>query len=56
MIELTINQRRRNLGSFEVGRVLPFAKRRIHCDSTGVERPIRPSEMNWMIACSGVSH
>jgi redox-sensitive bicupin YhaK (pirin superfamily) len=29
MIELLIDQRRRNLGSFEVGRLLPFAKRRM---------------------------
>ena len=29
MIELVIEQRRRDLGSFEVGRVLPFAKRRM---------------------------
>jgi hypothetical protein len=29
MIELMISERRRNLGSFEVGRVLPFVKRRI---------------------------
>jgi redox-sensitive bicupin YhaK (pirin superfamily) len=29
MIELLIQQRRRDLGSFEVGRVLPFAKRRM---------------------------
>lgn len=29
MIELVIPQRRRDLGSFEVGRVLPFAKRRM---------------------------
>jgi len=29
MIELVIDQRRRNIGSFEVGRVLPFAKRRM---------------------------
>ncbi len=29
MIELVIGQRRRDLGSFEVGRVLPFAKRRM---------------------------
>lgn len=29
MIELIIPQRTRNLGSFEVGRVLPFAKRRM---------------------------
>jgi redox-sensitive bicupin YhaK (pirin superfamily) len=29
MIELVITQRRRDLGGFEVGRVLPFAKRRM---------------------------
>jgi redox-sensitive bicupin YhaK (pirin superfamily) len=29
MIELVIEQRRRNLGGFEVGRVLPYAKRRM---------------------------
>ena len=29
MIELVIQQRRRDLGSFEVGRVLPFAQRRM---------------------------
>lgn len=29
MIELVIEQRRKNLGGFEVGRVLPFAKRRM---------------------------
>jgi hypothetical protein len=29
MIELVISQRRRDLGGFEVGRVLPFAKRRM---------------------------
>jgi redox-sensitive bicupin YhaK (pirin superfamily) len=29
MIELVIHQRRRNLGGFEVGRVLPYAKRRM---------------------------
>jgi len=29
MIELVITQRRRSLGGFEVGRVLPFAKRRM---------------------------
>jgi len=28
----------------------------IHRDSTGVEQPIRPSEMNWMIAGSGITH
>ena len=29
MIEIVISQRRRDLGGFEVGRVLPFAKRRV---------------------------
>ena len=29
MIELVIDARRRDLGGFEVGRVLPFAKRRM---------------------------
>ena len=101
MIELVIDQRRRDIGSFEVGRVLPFAKRRMvgpfifldhmgpvdlpkglareadvrphphiglstvtylfageimHRDSTGVEQAIRPGEMNWMIAGSGITH
>lgn len=101
MIDLVIDQRRRNLGGFEVGRVLPFAKHRmvgpfiffdhlgpvdlpkglpreadvrphphiglstvtylfageiIHRDSTGVEQAIRPGEMNWMIAGSGITH
>jgi len=101
MIELLINQRPRKIGSFEVGRLLPFSRRRmvgpfiffdhmgpvdlpkglareadvlphphiglstvtylfegeiIHRDSTGVEQPIRPGEMNWMIAGSGITH
>src|SRR6476659_9779131 len=101
MIELVIDQRRRSLGSFEVGRVLPFGKKRMvgpfiffdhigpvdlpkglpreadvlphphiglstvtylfageimHRDSTGVEQAIRPGEMNWMIAGSGITH
>src|SRR5919107_2836402 len=29
MIEIVISQRRRDLGGFEVGRVLPYAKRRM---------------------------
>ena len=29
MIELVIEERRRSIGPFEVGRVLPFAKRRM---------------------------
>ncbi len=101
MIELVIDQRRRSLGSFEVGRVLPFARRRmvgpfiffdhmgpielprglsreadvrphphiglctvtyvfageiVHRDSTGVEQLIRPGEVNWMTAGSGITH
>ena len=101
MIELVISQRRRDLGSFEVGRVLPFAKRRMvgpyiffdrmgpkdlvpglppeadvrphphiglstitylfdgeimHRDSVGSEQPVRPGEVNWMTAGSGITH
>jgi redox-sensitive bicupin YhaK (pirin superfamily) len=101
VIELLIDQRRRDIGSFEVGRVLPFGMRRmvgpfifldhlgpvdlpkglareadvrphphiglstvtylfageiVHRDSTGVEQAIRPDEMNWMIAGSGITH
>ncbi len=102
MIDLVIEQRRRSLGgSFEVGRVLPFAQRRMvgpfiffdhigpidlapgidrsadvrphphiglstvtylfsgeimHRDSLGYELPIRPHEVNWMTAGSGITH
>ena len=101
MIELVIDQRRRSLGSFEVGRLLPFGRRRmigpfiffdhmgpielprglpreadvrphphiglctvtyvfageiVHRDSTGVEQLIRPGEVNWMTAGSGITH
>jgi redox-sensitive bicupin YhaK (pirin superfamily) len=101
MIDLVIDERRRRISSFEVGRVLPFAKRHMvgpfifldhmgpvdlpkglpreadvrphphiglstvtylfageimHRDSTGVEQAIRPGEMNWMIAGSGITH
>ena len=101
MIEVLLNQRPRSLGSFEVGRVLPAAKRRmvgpfifldhmgpvdlpqglprnadvlphphiglstvtylfageiVHRDSIGMEQAIRPGEMNWMIAGSGITH
>jgi len=101
MIELLIDQRRRDIGGFEVGRVLPFSKRRMvgpfifldhmgpvdlpkglartadvrphphiglstvtylfagevmHRDSTGVEQAIRPGEVNWMTAGSGITH
>lgn len=102
MIEMIIEQRRRKLGnSFEIGRVLPFAKQRMvgpfiffdhigpidlapgidrsvdvrahphiglstvtylfsgeimHRDSLGYELAIRPREVNWMTAGSGITH
>src|SRR5215475_2264195 len=101
MIELIIDQRRRDIGGFEVGRILPSSKRRMvgpfifldhmgpvdlpkglprsadvrphphiglstvtylfagelmHRDSTGVEQAIRPGEVNWMTAGSGITH
>lgn len=96
-----IDQRRRQLGNFEVGRVLPHTRRHMvgpfiffdhlgpvdfpkgltreadvrphphiglstvtylfageimHRDSTGVVQAIRPGEVNWMTAGSGVTH
>ena len=102
MIEMVIEQRRRSLGGgLEVGRVLPFAKRRMvgpfiffdhmgpldvaagadrsldvrphphiglstvtylfsgeimRRDSVGSEQAIRPQEVNWMTAGSGITH
>jgi len=101
MIEFVIEQRRRDLGGFEVGRVLPDAERRMvgpfiffdhfgpahfaqglprsvdvrphphiglstvsylfdgeimHRDSLGTEQAIRPGEVNWMRAGSGITH
>lgn len=102
MIEMVIHQRRRSLGGgLEVGRVLPFAKRRmvgpfvffdhlgpldmepgvprtvdvrphphiglstvtylfsgeiVHRDSVGSHVPVRPHEVNWMTAGSGITH
>ncbi|HEX3652676.1 MAG TPA: pirin family protein [Rhizomicrobium sp.] len=98
---LVIDQRRRDLGGFEVGRVLPHPHRRMvgpfiffdhmgpvnflpgvprtvdvrphphiglstvtylfegeimHRDSVGSEQAIRPAEVNWMIAGSGITH
>ena len=100
-LQLVIEQRRRDLGGFEVGRVLPFAKRRMigpfiffdhfgpaqfapgiprtvdvrphphiglstvtylfegeimHRDSVGSEQAVRPGEVNWMVAGSGMTH
>ncbi len=102
MIEMIIDQRRRSLGGgLDVGRVLPFAKRRMvgpfiffdhmgpldlapgvdrsvdvrahphiglstvtylfsgeimHRDSLGYAQAIRPQEVNWMTAGSGITH
>ena len=101
MIEHVIEARRRDLGGFEVGRVLPHGKRRsvgpfvffdhmgplefapgiprsmdvrphphiglstvtylfdgeiMHRDSLGSEQAIRPGEVNWMTAGSGITH
>lgn len=102
MIELVIDKRIRDLGGgFEVGRVLPFARRRMvgpfiffdqmgpldlasgiperldvrphphiglstvtylfsgaltHRDSLGFHQEIRPGEVNWMVAGSGITH
>jgi redox-sensitive bicupin YhaK (pirin superfamily) len=101
MIERVIPSRRRDLGGFEVGRVLPAGTQRMvgpfvffdhmgpidfapgiprsvdvrphphiglatvtylfdgeimHRDSVGSEQPIRPGEVNWMTAGSGITH
>ncbi len=101
MPDMVIDARRRDLGGFDVARVLPFAKRRMvgpfiffdhmgprtfapeiprsvdvrphphiglatvtylldgeitHRDSLAVEAVIRPGEVNWMTAGSGISH
>ena len=101
MIELVIEARRRDLGGFEVGRVLPYPQHRMvgpfvffdhmgpiefapgiprsvdvrphphiglatvtylfegeitHRDSVGSEQDIRPGEVNWMVAGSGITH
>ena len=101
MIELVIDQRRKDLGGFEVGRVLPFHGHRMvgpfiffdhmgparfepgfpsnvdvrphphiglstvsylfegamtHRDSVGSTEVIRPGEVNWMTAGSGITH
>jgi redox-sensitive bicupin YhaK (pirin superfamily) len=101
MPELVIDQRRRDLGGFEVGRILPAAARRMvgpfvffdhmgpvdfppgiprsidvrphphiglatvtylfdgeimHRDSVASQQAIRPGEVNWMTAGSGITH
>ncbi len=101
MLNIVINPVRKDLGGFEVARLLPSIQQRsvgpfvffdhmgpaqfingaprsadvrphphiglatltylfdgqiMHRDSTGVEQGIRPGEVNWMIAGSGISH
>ena len=101
MIEPVIDQERKDLGGFEVGRVLPNVARRMvgpfvffdhmgpaqfqagfpanvdvrphphiglatvsylfqgemtHRDSVGVTQVVRPGEVNWMTAGSGITH
>jgi len=101
MLDIAIDRRNRDLGGFEVGRLLPHAQRRmvgpfiffdhlsrvtfprgvsrsvdvrphphiglstvtylfegeiVHRDSVGSEQPIRPGEVNWMIAGRGITH
>ena len=99
MIDLVIPSRQRDLGGFEVGRVLPFPTHRMvgpfifldhmgpaefqpgtgidvrphphiglatvtylfegeifHRDNLGSAQPIRPGEVNWMTAGSGIVH
>ncbi len=101
MIDQVFSQRRKSLGGFDVGRVLPHAQQRMvgpfvffdhigpvafaagiprevdvrphphiglstvtylfegemmHRDSVGSEQAIRPGEVNWMTAGSGITH
>lgn len=101
MLDRLLNPVRKDLGGFEVARLLPAAQQRsvgpfvffdhmgpaqfsegaprsadvrshphiglatltylfdgeiMHRDSTGVEQGIRPGEVNWMIAGSGITH
>jgi len=100
MIDLVIKARRKDLGGFEVGRILPYAKQRMvgpfifldqmgpaefapgsdainvrphphiglstltylfegeimHRDNLGYTQAIRPGEVNWMTAGSGIVH
>jgi len=101
MLSIVISARRHDLGGFQVGRVLPWSKRRmvgpfvffdhmgpidlapglprnmdvrphphiglstltylfageiVHRDSIGYEQVIRPGDVNWMTAGSGISH
>ena len=100
MIEMVIDARKKDLGGFEVGRILPFHARRMvgpfifldhmgpaefapgdeainvrphphiglstltylfegeimHRDSLGYTQAIRPGEVNWMTAGSGITH
>lgn len=99
MIELVIEARKKDLGGFEVGRILPFMRKRMvgpfifldhmgpaefkpgegvnvrphphiglstvtylfegeifHRDNLGYAQAIRPGEVNWMTAGSGIVH
>jgi redox-sensitive bicupin YhaK (pirin superfamily) len=99
MIELVIDAQKKDLGGFEVGRILPFHARRmvgpftfldhmgpaefdpgmgidvrphphiglstltylfegeiVHRDNLGFTQAIRPAEVNWMTAGSGIVH
>ena len=99
MIDLVFDARRKDLGGFEVGRILPFAQHRMvgpfifldhmgpamfepgmgidvrphphiglstvtylfdgeimHRDNLGFTQAIRPGEVNWMTAGSGIVH
>jgi redox-sensitive bicupin YhaK (pirin superfamily) len=77
MLDLVLDARRRALGAFDVGRVLPSVKRRMvgpfifldhlgpldlprgiprSYDSVGSEQPVRPGEVNWMVAGRGITH
>jgi redox-sensitive bicupin YhaK (pirin superfamily) len=101
MLNQVISAVRKDIGGFEVARLLPFAQRRavgpfvffdhmgpvafergaprsadvrphphiglatltylfegeiMHRDSTGIAQGIRPGEVNWMVAGSGISH
>ena len=53
MIEMLIEARRRDLGGFEVGRVLPVAKRRmvgpfVFFDHMGpIDMPAAATALNW---------
>ena len=70
-IDLVIEPRPRDLGGFEVRRVLPSSKKRLvglatitylfdgrilHRDSLGYVQAIEPGAVNWMTAGKGIVH